>query len=58
MSLIVTMNMTLDLLNLYLTSISVSVSELMVTPSPRHLIPPQGRPYEDDQVTTVFITNH
>merc|ERR1719239_439179 len=29
----------------------VSVSELMVTASQRHVIPLQGRPYEDDQVT-------
>ena len=57
MSLIVPMHMTLDLFNIYLSSISVSVSELMVTASQRHVIPLQGRPYEDDQVT-VFITNH
>ena len=57
MSLIVPMHMTLDLFNIYLTSISVSVSELMVTASQRHVIPLQGRPYEDDQVI-VFITNH
>ena len=29
----------------------VSVSELMTTPSQRHVIPLQGRPYEDDQVS-------
>jgi len=29
----------------------VSVSELMVTASQRHVIPLQGRPYEKDQVT-------
>jgi len=29
----------------------VSVSELMVTSSQRHVVPLQGRPYEDDQVT-------
>ena len=28
----------------------MSVSELMVTVSQRHVIPLQGRPYEDDQV--------
>jgi hypothetical protein len=29
---------------------AVSVSELMVTASQRHVIPLQGRPYEEDQV--------
>merc|ERR1719318_2182411 len=29
----------------------VSVSELMVTSSQRHVVPLQGRPYEEDQVT-------
>merc|ERR1719318_274779 len=29
----------------------VSVSELMVTNSQRHVVPLQGRPYEEDQVT-------
>jgi len=29
----------------------VSVSELMVTASQRHVVPLQGRPYEEDQVT-------
>jgi hypothetical protein len=31
--------------------VSVSVSELMVTASQRHVIPLQGRPYEEDQVS-------
>ena len=29
----------------------VAVSELMVTASQRHVIPLQGRPYEEDQVS-------
>ena len=31
--------------------ISVSVSELLATASQRHVVPLQGRPYEEDQVT-------
>ena len=31
--------------------VSVSVSELLATASQRHVVPLQGRPYEEDQVT-------
>ena len=42
---------------------TVSVSELMVTNSQRHVVPLQGRPYEEDQVTiadnlTEYLLHH
>ena len=36
---------------LLISSPLVSVSELMVTASQRHVLPLQGRPYQEDQVT-------
>ena len=33
----------------------VSVTELLATASQRHVVPLQGRPYEEDQVTKVEL---
>ena len=36
----------------------VSVTELLATASQRHVVPLQGRPYEEDQVTRVELSTN